>query len=192
MVTFDPGFRSFSKLKLGCWCPERWILWKGVTGLLRLFETDLPDQFGRNGGVVGEVAPNVDVQYADRERAGRAETQSRATCRDDAPLRQLTDDHVGEPAGRQVLAASSVMTDNGQAFPAPVRDNGLRVPLQLPIVITTGHDCQLVTLDGVDEAVDVVDASRPEAREILPEGLWFADAIEGMPHRVPDQGVDAL
>ena len=59
-------------------------------------------------------------------------------------------------------------------------------------MVTTGDHHQGPVVDAVNQPVGVVDAARPEAREVFLEGLGFANALEGVAQAVLDQGIDAL
>ena len=47
-------------------------------------------------------------------------------------------------------------------------------------------------IDGVNKPIGVLDASRPEARQIFFQGLWLTDSLKGRALYIVDQLVDAL
>lgn len=55
---------------------------------------------------------------------------------------------------------------------------------------TTGDDDQLGVGRSVDQAMGVVDATRPVARQIAAQGLGLADPGERLASGVRDQGID--
>jgi histidinol-phosphate/aromatic aminotransferase/cobyric acid decarboxylase-like protein len=59
-------------------------------------------------------------------------------------------------------------------------------------VITAGDDGQEGCIDRADEPVAVVDTARPEAGEVLTQGLGLADPGEGCAQGIRDQGVNVL
>jgi len=60
------------------------------------------------------------------------------------------------------------------------------------VVVTAGDYNQGLVIDAVNQPVGVVDAARPKAREVFPEGLGFADALERVTQAVLDQCIDPL
>jgi hypothetical protein len=54
------------------------------------------------------------------------------------------------------------------------------------------HDHQVVIVDEVDQAVLVVDATRPRLGDQVVQWLGLANAFEGGPRRVLDQPVEPL
>ena len=59
-------------------------------------------------------------------------------------------------------------------------------------MVATGDHDQGLVIDAVNQAVSVVDAARPKAREVFLEGFGLANALERVTQAVLEQGVDAL
>ena len=58
-------------------------------------------------------------------------------------------------------------------------------------MISAGNDGEVVIVDGVDQAVGVVDATGPEAGQVLTQGFGLAEPGKGCTERVGDQAIDA-
>lgn len=55
------------------------------------------------------------------------------------------------------------------------------------VVITARYDCEIFLVDGIDEAMGIIDPTRPKAGEILAQRFGFSNADEeGAPKRIPD------
>ena len=61
----------------------------------------------------------------------------------------------------------------------------------LPDVISAGQDHKKLTIQPVHQAMFLIDAARPAAGQVVPQGLGFADASEGIAQASLDQQVDA-
>jgi hypothetical protein len=64
----------------------------------------------------------------------------------------------------------------------PGRTVGLQASIRaaLPVVIQAGQDHKKLTLHPVNQALLLIDAARPAAGQVFPQGLGFADASEGI------------
>jgi hypothetical protein len=58
-------------------------------------------------------------------------------------------------------------------------------------VIPAGQDHKKLAIQSVHQAMFLIDAARPAAGQVFPQGLGFADASKGIPQAGLDQQVDA-
>lgn len=59
-------------------------------------------------------------------------------------------------------------------------------------MIATRNDYQRTGIDRVDQAVGLINASRPKSSQVFSQWLWFANPFKGRPHGIEDQLVYPL
>jgi hypothetical protein len=50
----------------------------------------------------------------------------------------------------------------------------------IPVVNPAGQDHQQIAIEPINQAMFLADAARPAPSQVFPQGLGFADAIEGI------------
>src|SRR4051812_17035883 len=111
--------------------------------------------------------------------AGRSVTCSRTTSSIDVrSLTSATSSALIRPATRPPVSWASL---------SAASDAAARPAIGQSVVVARLDDHEILADDGVDEAVLLVDAARPEAREVSTEPLRLADASAWGSRRRLDQ-----